>query len=115
MPRTRRVDTRYIDPKLLSETLRLEQTCGLINKELQVGRYENATIYPGIKTDKCCGGGVVDSNCDFVYGSSAYNEMPDNEGAYECENLVCSDEEVVYAGMFVNVWGHCITDCLRRL
>lgn len=62
--------------------------------------------YPGF-------GGIIDGNGEFVmsslirYGEGSYYTPP--------ESIQHSSETVVYLGLFHGVWGHVITDHIRRL
>ena len=57
-------------------------------------------------------GGVLDSQKRFIpntfihYGSGM---------VYNPDDIKYSNETVIYLGMFYKVWGHCITDNIRRL
>ncbi len=106
------LNTDYIDPKLLDETVKLSSLDYHNNKRLQVVAYDQATIYPGRDHE---GGGLVDSSGRFISSSSTFDGMEGQEGAYKSGTIDYRDEEVVYLGMFFDVWGHCITDCLRHL
>lgn len=60
------------------------------------------------------GGGVLDSDKKFIAESGLHR----GKGcAYTIDgsNIECLDEEVVFLGTWERVWGHCITDNLRRL
>ena len=58
-------------------------------------------------------GGIVDARNNFVKSSFVCN---DAGGAYTpTEEILRSPATVVYLGLFFHVWGHCITDNIRRL
>lgn len=60
------------------------------------------------------GGGVVDGTDKYIKGTYIKSEI---NGAYTPprESISHRAETVIYIGTFINVWGHFITDCARRL
>ena len=103
--------TDYIKPSLRKATLESEAEQHRVGHLLQMRAYEQATLYPPVQGK---GGGVVTVAGDFLHGSSVYNEIEGQEGAYAA-SIEESSSEVVYLGAFYSCWGHCLTDCLRRL
>ena len=58
-------------------------------------------------------GGIVDSKGKFIKSSSVYSGLG---GAYTpTEEIQRSPATVIYLGLFFHVWGHVITDNIRRL
>ena len=58
-------------------------------------------------------GGIVDSRNEFIKSSFVANGAG---AAYTpVESVKYSPATVVYLGLFFHVWGHCITDNIRRL
>lgn len=84
------------------------------DKTLEYKKYENAIVLPYKKSEKGAkiGGGVVTSEGDYLLSSGLHNGT---NSAYEVESPKISEETVIYLGMFVGIWGHHITDHLRRL
>lgn len=84
-------------------------------KELTVKEIANGVILPAKRDDRgnCTNGGIVANgyfyeNSVNYYGSGkAYSFSPDE--------VVYQNEEVVYIGMWTDVWGHCITDNIKHL
>ncbi|MCR5846606.1 MAG: glycosyltransferase family 61 protein [Lachnospiraceae bacterium] len=66
-------------------------------------------------------GGVLDSNGKFITGTE--RRKGDGVMAYECkeaydflpEEVIESDETVIFGGEIIKAFGHCITDSLTRL
>lgn len=88
------------------------------DKRLYFRIIENGTILPH-KDLRVNGqwtwgfGGIVDSKGDyikssFINGGAGAPYTPEEE-------VIFSPATVIYLGMFFGVWGHCITDSLRRL
>ena len=84
------------------------------NKELSYSCYQNATILP------CCqlpngqsGGGVLSADGQLLTESTVHkgSHVPYDVDAEEVEE---ADETVLYFGMLIGIWGHCITDCIKR-
>ena len=86
------------------------------DKKLHFRIIENGTILPHIAINDGWNwgfGGIVDEkdnyiNSSFVVGNRGGAYTPNEEIAY-------SPETVIYLGMFFYVWGHCITDNLKRI
>ena len=91
-----------------------------VDKELSFSVIEKGMILPhnqmviDEKTTKEIGGGIVDSNGNFVKSSSRrYGEgevyIPPSQ------SIQYRSDTVVYLGLFSPTWGHVITDNIRRL
>lgn len=87
-------------------------------KKLSYAILKNATLLPGKwkvnATGWQAGGGVIDEN-EIYINNSYLHKCDDGKYDFSPEEVSFSDETVIYAGMFVGVWGHCITDCIRRM
>ncbi len=59
-------------------------------------------------------GGLLDSRGEYVDGSGIHRGMGSGYG-YSREEVEECGEEVVFLGLWPEVWGHCLTDNLRRL
>ena len=91
-----------------------------VDKKLGFTVIEHGTILPHRNTIKGQPkrypgfGGIIDGNGEFVvsslirYGEGSYYTPPP-------ESIQHSSETVVYLGMFHDVWGHFVTDHVRRL
>ncbi len=86
------------------------------DKKLHFKIIENGTILPHkqlIGVDGVGFGGIIDSRGNFVEESFL---NPNADGAYtpygEVEHYPGT---VIYLGMFVNIWGHSLTDNLKRV
>ena len=59
------------------------------------------------------GGGVVDSVGKFVPNS--WMNLDGVDASYTPKSIRYNDETVIYLGMFRGVWGHCLTDNIKRM
>lgn len=84
-----------------------------VKKELGYQLIKNGVILPYKRTEKGPGGGVIDGKGEFIGSTSLHNccgcrydfpKIEKHEGA-----------AVIYLGMFHGIWGHCLTDNIRRL
>ncbi|MBR6713469.1 MAG: glycosyltransferase family 61 protein [Selenomonadaceae bacterium] len=57
-------------------------------------------------------GGIVDSNGEFIKESFIHTGVG---GAYKPESVLKSPKTVIYLGISYYIWGHCLTDNIRRL
>ena len=88
------------------------------DKNLHFRIIENGTILPH-KSLRVNGqwtwgfGGIVDAKGEFIKSSFV------NSGAGAAytptEEIIYNPATVVYLGMFFSVWGHCLTDNIKRL
>ena len=84
-----------------------------LKKNLGCQIINNGTILPyRVKDDGTAGGGVLDSEGNFIPSTFlCYNK----NGDYKPENVKISNKTVIYLGAFYIVWGHLLTDNMRRL
>lgn len=85
-----------------------------IDKNLGVQVYSDSTVLPCIELQNGeSGGGVIDSDGDFINESTVHNG---SHTPYHVDgnNIQYSDETVIYFGMLIGIWGHCISDCIKR-
>lgn len=84
-------------------------------KQMEINEYRDATVLPfKILDDGNWGGGIIDSNGIFLNNTGVHKESTKSYHVDDSE-LQYSNEEVVFLGMFNGVWGHNLTDDLRRL
>ena len=86
------------------------------DKKLHFRIIENGTILPhkALTGHWNWGfGGIVDEKNNYIESSFL---IGNRGGAYTPnEEIMYSPETVIYLGMFFYVWGHCITDNLKRI
>lgn len=89
----------------------------LVDKKLGFQVIEKGTILPHVYVDgkwTLGKGGIVDSNGEFIKSSSV---IGNSESFYTppLESIQHSSETVIYLTIFPKVWGHVLTDNIRRL
>lgn len=85
-----------------------------VDKKLDVKAYKEAVVLPyKILNDGKWGGGVVTAFGDFLSNTGVHN---DSTVGYEFsdDQVVLNNTDIIFLGMFNGVWGHNITDDLRR-
>ena len=83
-------------------------------KKLGFQVIENATVLPLIfENGKINYGGIVDGEKNFVERS--FIHIGRGESYIPQEKILQSSETVIYIGMMTNIWGHCLTDNIKRL
>ncbi len=83
------------------------------DKKLSFSIYKNATVLPYKKIEPAAvGGGVVTNKGEYLENTALHTK---NGVGYDVLYKKESSDKIIYLGMFAGVWGHCITDNLRRL
>ncbi len=85
------------------------------DKKLHFRIIENGTILP-LKDVNYAGffGGLMDDRGNFVKGTSVHIGV--GEEVYTPnDEVLYSPMTVIYLGMLINIWGHCLTDNLKRI
>ena len=85
-----------------------------VKRILSCKNIKNATILPCVELPTGeSGGGIVDLNGTLISESTVHNG---SHVAYKVEpdSIIKSNETVIYFGMLNGIWGHCITDCIKR-
>jgi len=74
----------------------------------------NGTVFPftGLQDDQL--GGLLDEHGEYIDGSGVHRGMGTGRDIRD-EEIEIFDEEVVFLGVWPGVWGHCLTDNIRRL
>lgn len=89
----------------------------LSRKELYVEVIEDGVILPHlnyISPETPSGlGGIIDSEGNFI-AESYLNALQKFIYKHQ-KDIAYKDETVIYFGMLVNIWGHCLTDNIKRL
>lgn len=96
----------YIKPSLLSETQLLYQGDNIIRRPLKIRMLKHSVIESGK--------GIFLEDGSHLDESYLHLHHP------ACSSLKHSKvetniPEAVYIGMFINIWGHCLTDCIKHL
>ncbi|MBR5110814.1 MAG: glycosyltransferase family 61 protein [Clostridia bacterium] len=83
-----------------------------IRKALGLQKYANATILPWKLINHQYGGGIVTAQGEYLSNTGLHYG---NGVAYAPDKVNESQDKVIYIGMFAGIWGHCLTDNIRRL
>jgi len=93
----------------------IEDNFGLLFSPAQLDAkvYDNAVILPHKLVDfgNTMGGGIMTESGDHI----SVIDVGESRYLYEQEEVKCDEGYVVYLGMFHTVWGHCITDDLKKI
>lgn len=103
----------YIDDILKEETLRLNSIDYHSDEKLSCNEIPNGILLPykGEMNGKTSGG-VVDSDGIYVDLSGLH----ENHGCgYTPEEILKKEKKAIYLGMWFPIWGHCITDNIKKL
>ena len=86
----------------------------LSKEELKWREIPDGTIFPytGLQEDLL--GGLLDEHNQYIDGSGVHRGMGTGCNIRD-EEVSFLDEDVVFLGVWPSVWGHCLTDNLRRL
>ena len=76
--------------------------------------YENATVLPFSYDYKEATGGLLDSSGRYVDGSGLHRGLG-KKYEYDENQVKISDETIVLLGAWPGIWGHWLTDNIRRL
>lgn len=83
-----------------------------VDKELSYMSYRNAYILPNITMKEKTAGGIVTEGMEYVENSALING---HGCSYDFRHYRTTKKKAIYLGVFINVWGHFITDCISRL
>ena len=86
-----------------------------LEKRLVVSEYTNATVLPFSNPDYKWLGGIVTSSGDFLQQSGFYEERHCGIYDYSEENVVFDNSTVLYLGYLLSVYGHLITDDIKKM
>lgn len=104
-------DYSFVNPYILEETIRESSSSKMIGCALGTHRYPNATIVPSSRFIDC---GVLDCCGNSIYNGGLHELCQTRSVASE-EEVIHSSDTVIYIGILHNVWGHCLTDALKKL
>ncbi len=99
----------YIKESLRPETELMYLSDSVVTRRLDVRELDNAVVRPLMGITQ--GGSFIDGSYLHVHHSA-----PESFRFSDSDDDICeSDEEVIYIGMLINIWGHCLTDCMKHL
>ena len=89
------------------------QSCEVF-QSLKCPSYDNAYIVPS-QPDKGQIGGVFTENKIFVRSSALHEGSSESVVVVNDDNLFESEDIVIYLGTFHSIWGHALTDSLKKV
>ena len=89
------------------------QSCEVF-QSLKCPSYDNAYIVPS-QPDKGQIGGVFTENKIFVRSSALHEGSSESVVGVNDDNLFESEDIVIYLGTFHSIWGHALTDSLKKV
>ena len=107
--------TAYIYTPLREETIQKMSQNYYLDVSLTCQKVEQGIVLPyrGVYHGKTAGG-VIDNAGVFIDNSGLHEN---HSGDYPClqSEVKYSEDTAIYIGMFFPIWGHCLTDCLKKL
>lgn len=86
------------------------------DKELSYKEYDNAYVIPGKSSIiQECFCGVVDEKMNCIQESQLHNELSNIKKIKNICDYKYSNETVIFLGSWLDVWGHWLTDNIRRM
>ena len=85
----------------------------LVDRSLRWSVLEDVTLLPYKRIAGNIGGGLIDKNGQYIDGSGLHAGLG---CSYTFDDPVIErNDTVVFLGLWPNIWGHCLTDNIRRL
>lgn len=107
-------DISFVSEKCREQMARLTSMSYKRDKCLSCGQYDNAYILPTLPQKKRIGG-VFDSDRRFVPFSAMDDCSVQPVFQVECDEIERKNEVVIFIGTFNSIWGHALTDSLKKL
>ena len=105
----------FVDDILLEETKQRMAQSYLGEKKMSYMVVDEGYVLPFRgKLPNKISGGVITKEKRFIQQSSV-NETIGDLYFFEETEIKKSNKTVLYLGMFLPVWGHCLTDCIKKI
>ena len=109
-------NTDFVNPRARAQVERLVNQNWLRNQALGYSIYENAYVVPADMTTPHFHRGVLTSQGEIVDNSLLFEGFePDWANNIELSKAITRKETVIFLGWLESVWGHILTDCLKKL
>jgi len=106
----------YIKSKdVLNLLLADEKRSHFLTERLSYRIYDNATILPHNRSTSTLSGGVITKNGVFIENTALHEEYYDGSYSYKKEDVIISEKTAVFLGSWINIYGHAITDNIKKL
>lgn len=86
----------------------------LVERDVRWRILPKGIILPHKDVDGDICGGLLDESGSYVDGSALHRGAGGSYD-YSSANVTECDEDIVFLGLWADVWGHCLTDNIRRL
>lgn len=106
------VNTNYVRRKGKDELNIKACVRKYVKDNLSCKCYEHALVFP-FKSFTM--GGVCDQEGRFISNSSLHERLDNNVYKYKENEIIESDEEAIFIGTLCNIYGHAITDNLKKI
>lgn len=107
---------QYVSPSSKADILSLTECSCFREHELGMRVYDNSYVVPADMSQQHFHRGVMTSKGDVVNESLLFEGFePDWADAVDISKAKIRHEEVIYLGWLEPVWGHILTDCLKKL
>lgn len=105
----------YVNPHYKDELKRVLSRNFISHQAIGYTSYENAVILPSEYPRKGDIGGVFDEQGNLLLQSTLHEGFPKRK--IDVRNIDCknSDEVVIFLGTFHSIWGHALTDSLKKI
>lgn len=98
-------------PEMVTNEISASMTA-LQEKNMSYSSLCDAVILPFKVSDGITYGGVLTQQGEFLENTSVHTKFGIG---YPVSKSECEIDRAIYLGMFMNVWGHCLTDNLQRI
>lgn len=105
----------YVDKSSLEELRKTLAKPLLLQTTLTYKKYDNCLVLPSGYPGKNHIGGVFDADGKLLLQSTLHEGFPEREIDTEDIPSNYSDEVVIFLGTFHSIWGHALTDSLKKL
>ena len=106
-----KVNYSFVAPQVYEETRQETEQSKRVDKPLSFVCYEEATV---VVASRFLDAGVLDREGKTI-PEGAFAEFRTVQSPTEGVDIQHSDETVIYLGILHNVWGHCLTDALKKI
>ena len=103
------VNLLFIKESQVDNVKRLSSHSHFLDRKLEVRKYENAYVLPKAPFNA----GIITSDGNAILGTNACERYRVGYG-FDKSKVQIVDEEVVYMGYLKSIFGHCITDDIKR-
>jgi len=106
----------YVKPSSQEDILSITGNSLCIDRDLGFQEYRNAYVVPADMSQAHFHRGILAEDGNIVQQSLLFEGFEDDWGdSVDEESAIVRNETVIYLGWLEPVWGHILTDCLKKL